>query len=99
MPDSNAARDVFYGFCPECGAPGVSRRRSLSFCEDTCVEGHTYAADKALSAREMYDRMTKMHETLQEIERRLSSIYPVRLTDDVSKRSGLRPGEVRFEGK
>ena len=37
-----------YGFCPECGAPGVTRERRPNG-NDTCTNGHTYpSADATL---------------------------------------------------
>ena len=33
--------DKGYGFCPECGAPGVSRERRPNG-DDRCANGHIY---------------------------------------------------------
>ena len=35
-----------YGYCPTCGAPGVSRERRLNG-DDKCERGHTYPSAKA----------------------------------------------------
>ena len=40
-----------YGYCPTCGAPGVSRERRPNG-DDQCTNGHVYpSADAKLSAR------------------------------------------------
>lgn len=40
-----------YGFCPECGAPGVTRERRING-NDTCENGHVYPSA---------DRLNKPH--------------------------------------
>lgn len=37
-----------YGYCPICGAKGVSRERSLNG-DDRCVKGHVYKSSLALT--------------------------------------------------
>lgn len=36
-----------YGYCPECGAPGKQRQRSLNGT-DECLNGHQYPSSKAI---------------------------------------------------
>lgn len=41
--------DHVYGFCPKCGAPGISRERRLNG-NTSCENGHTYpSVDSRLS--------------------------------------------------
>lgn len=42
-----------YGFCPECGAPGVSRERRLNG-DDICQAGHKYPSASAYGTLERY---------------------------------------------
>jgi thioesterase domain-containing protein len=37
-----------YGYCPKCGAPGVSRERQPNG-DDVCERGHTYKSAEAVS--------------------------------------------------
>lgn len=47
------AKDVApYGFCPLCGAPGVSRERRIDG-NDTCASGHVYPAANAILSGKM----------------------------------------------
>lgn len=43
-----------YGFCPECGAPGITRQKCLNG-NDTCVAGHAYPSSNALKERPVSD--------------------------------------------
>lgn len=53
-----------YGYCPLCGAPGVSRERRPAG-NDTCGNGHTYPSRMSLVAPEDFDGCDRCarHET------------------------------------
>jgi hypothetical protein len=55
-----------YGYCPQCGAPGVDRERRRNG-NDYCANGHTYPSSTAIAKLFPGNRMT-LKETIRKFE-------------------------------
>ena len=82
-----------YGYCPECGAPGVTRERRPDG-NDRCANGHTYPSRAALSQ----PQAAQPADTLELDLLRTDFKRECDDTDSILRMLGLDPENCRTDG-
>lgn len=71
-----------YGYCPICYAPCVSRKRKWRSVDDTCENGHEYAAGEALMITKEEASKNRVLRKLMENDGRILDVLIERLGED-----------------
>lgn len=61
-----------YGYCPQCGLPGISRERRING-NDTCAQGHVYPSASAIQKGDGL-KVAVTVDDLKKLERHLNAI-------------------------